>query len=60
MKKLRHYLNSIKRYVFLKILQYLFLDGPPQEIELWPKQLKFLGLGPLSRKKWLIELTLGG
>jgi hypothetical protein len=34
MKKLRHYLNSIKRYDFLNILQFLFLDGPPLEIEL--------------------------
>jgi hypothetical protein len=25
-----------------------------------PKQQKFLGLGLLSRKKWFIELTLGG
>jgi hypothetical protein len=50
MEKLRHYLNSIKRNNFLNILQFLFLDGPPYEIELWPKQQKFLGLGPLSRK----------
>ncbi len=60
MKELRHYLKLIKRYDFLNVLHSAIFRRPPSEIELRPKQHKFLELGPLSRKKCFIQLPLEG
>jgi hypothetical protein len=46
--------------IFWMFYIHQFLDGPSLEIELWPKQQKFLELGPLLRKKCFIELPLEG